>query len=295
MTNLRLVEDRLEEISFPLVTEQPLYVSPIWEEGSNSMPLNMEHPIEAQGMNMVASHKGIELNGKNIAVVGIGYTVLQNDGIYREIEEAIYNSALDTTGMTRRINTSHNGARTIVTYEFPAHTIEVANGDDVMLTIRVLNSYDGSWRFMLFVGAVRLICENGMIIGEWFSEQLCKHTKNIDTDVAVEKLDHALEVYTQNADLWVHYPSSAVSDLEATNILTSLAGGSKTLLELLQQTHVKYVDEMGKNLWALFNTLTDWSTHAKFKNEDNKASTVITREAKVRKVLPMLEAIRRVA
>jgi len=28
MTNLRLVEDRLEEISFPLVTEQPLYVNP---------------------------------------------------------------------------------------------------------------------------------------------------------------------------------------------------------------------------------------------------------------------------
>ena len=292
MTNLRLVEDRLEEISFPIVTEHPL----LFTTGTclgDSIAGDAEgklHPMQT-----IASHKGIELNGNNIAIVGVGYTVLQNDGIYKEIEEAIYNSALDTTGMTRRINTSHNGARTIVTYEFPAHTIEVANGDDVMLTIRVLNSYDGSWRFMLFVGAVRLICENGMIIGEWFSEQLCKHTKNIDTDVAVEKLDHALEVYTQNADLWVHYPSSAVSDLEATNILTSLAGGSKTLLELLQQTHVKYVDEMGKNLWALFNTLTDWSTHAKFKNEDNKASTVITREAKVRKVLPMLEAIRRVA
>jgi len=197
--------------------------------------------------------------------------------------------------MTRDINASHNGARTIVTYTFPAHTVEVALGDDVQLQIRVLNSYDGSWRFMLFVGAVRVICENGMIIGEWFSEQLCKHTKNIDTDVAVERLEHALEVYTHNAELWVHYPSSAVSDLEATNILTSLAGGSKTLLELLQQTHVKYVDEMGKNLWALFNTLTDWSTHAKFKNEKNKASTVITREAKVRKVLPLLEALRRVA
>jgi hypothetical protein len=55
------------------------------------------------------------------------------------------------------------------------------------------------------------------------------------------------------------------------------------------------VDELGKNLWALFNTLTDWSSHAKFKNEKNKASTIITREAKVRKVLPMLEALRKAA
>ena len=145
MTNLRLVEDRLEEISFPLVTEQTLYVYPSVE---SDVPMLDE---------VITSHKGIELNGTNIAIVGSGYTVVQNDGIYREIEEAIYNSALDTRGMTRKINTSHNGARTIVTYTFPAHTIEVADGDNVMLTIRVLNSYDGSWRFMLFVGAVRVI------------------------------------------------------------------------------------------------------------------------------------------
>jgi hypothetical protein len=255
----------------------------------------MEHPNEARGMDMVTSHKGIELDGKNIAIVGSGYTLVQNDDVYSQIEDAIYDSALDTTGMKRNINTSHEGARTIVTYTFPAHSIEIAEGDNVMLTIRVLNSYDGGWRFMIHVGAVRVLCENGMIIGEWFSEHFAKHTKNIDTDSAIAKLGHALEVYTQNAELWVHYPSTAVSDLQATNVLTSLAGGSKTLLELLQQTHVEYVDELGKNLWALFNTLTEWSSHAKFKNEKNKASTVITREAKVRKVLPMLEALRKVA
>jgi hypothetical protein len=46
---------------------------------------------------------------------------------------------------------------------------------------------------------------------------------------------------------------------------------------------------MGKNVWALFNTLTDWSSHAKFKNEANKVATVYNREAKVRKVLPFLK------
>jgi hypothetical protein len=49
---------------------------------------------------------------------------------------------------------------------------------------------------------------------------------------------------------------------------------------------------MGGNLWALFNTLTDWSSHSKFKNIRNQAATVITREQKIRKVLPMLEDIR---
>ena len=276
MTNLRLVENGLEAISFPLVHEAYLYA------GMRST--------------FVESHKAIQdEHGVPIAVVGSGYTLVQNNDAYTQIEDAIYASAIDTRGMTREIKSSHNGARTIVQYTFPAHTIEVAGGDNVMLTIKVLNSYDGSWRFMILVGAVRQICSNGMVIGEWFSEVFQKHTKNIDTDVAVDKLGHALEVFGQNAELWTAYPSTKVSDLQASNVLTSLAGGSKALLELLQQTHVEYVDELGKNLWALFNTLTEWSSHAKFKNEKNKASTVVTREAKVRKVLPMLEAIRKAA
>jgi hypothetical protein len=270
MTNLKLVTDRPEEISFPLVHEASLYA------GMRAMPID--------------THKAImnEL-GTPIAVVGSGYTLVQNDDAYKQIEEAIYASAIDTRGMIRDIKESHNGARTIVTYSFPAHKVDINDrGDNVMLTIKVLNSYDGSWRFIILVGAVRQICANGMV-------HFAKHTKNIDTDVAVDKLGHALEVFGQNAELWTAYPSTAVSDLQATNVLTSLAGGSKALLELLQQTHVEYVDELGKNLWALFNTLTDWSTHAKFKNEKNKASTVVTREQKVRKVLPMLEAIRKAA
>ena len=48
---------------------------------------------------------------------------------------------------------------------------------------------------------------------------------------------------------------------------------------------------MGKNLWAVFNTLTDWSSHAKFKNEANKVATIYNREAKVRKVIPMLNEL----
>jgi len=277
MTNLKLVVDRPEEISFPLVHEASLYA------GMRST--------------LVESHKAIQdEHGVPIAVVGSGYTLVQNNDVYPQIEDAIYSSAINTRGMTRNIKSSHGGARTIVTYSFPAHKVDINDkGDNVMLTIKALNSYDGSWRFMTLVGAVRQICANGMVIGEYFSEYFQKHTKNIDTDVAVDKLGHALEVFGQNAELWTSYPSTAVSDLDATNILMSLAGGSKSLLELLQETHVKYVDELGKNLWALFNTLTDWSTHAKFKNEKNKASTVVTREQKVRKVLPMLEAIRKAA
>jgi len=136
---------------------------------------------------------------------------------------------------------------------------------------------------------------NGQVVVDKFSSYNSKHTASLDTDVAVAKMETALEVYTQNAEIWKSYPKTTVTNLQATRIFKQVAGKSVNLEALLEETYLKYVNEMGKNLWAVFNTLTDWSSHAKFKNEDNKASTIVRRETKVRKVLPMLEAIRKAA
>ena len=242
---------------------------------------------------IINTHKAVvDEKGNIISVVGKGYNVIQNADIIPDYERAIYRSGLNTTGMERDIQQSHGGARTVVTYTFPAHRIEVKKDDPMDLKISVLNSYDGSWKFMSLVGALRLACLNGQVIGDFFSSFYGKHTMNLDTDVAVDRLETSLDVYLQNAEYWKQYPKISVTDLQAQNVFLNLAGTSKVLNGVLEEIHLKYVDEMGGNLWALFNTLTDWSSHSKFKNIRNQAATVITREQKIRKVLPMLEDIR---
>jgi hypothetical protein len=163
------------------------------------------------------------------------------------------------------------------------------------LKITVLNSYDGSWKFMSLVGAFRLLCTNGQIIGDSFSSYYGKHTKSLDVEYAINKLENSLEVYLHNAELWKQYPTSKITIQQANNILLTLSDGNEKMMELLNSTYQKYVFEMGHNLWALFNTLTDWSTHADVRNDSNKSATVITREQKVRKVLPMLDELRTAA
>ena len=242
---------------------------------------------------IINTHKAVvDEKGNIISVVGKGYNVIQNADIIPDYERAIYRSGLNTRGMERDIQQSHGGARTVVTYTFPAHRIEVKKDDPMDLKISVLNSYDGSWKFMSLVGALRLACLNGQVIGDFFSSFYGKHTMNLDTDAAVDRLETSLDVYLQNAEYWKQYPKISVTDLQAQNVFLNLAGTSKILNSVLEDIHVKYVDEMGGNLWALFNTLTDWSSHSKFKNIRNQAATVITREQKIRKVLPMLEDIR---
>ena len=272
---------------FIKVHTEPLYTKTIENIVMNNFSEQQEYE------HIINTHKAVvDEKGNIISVVGKGYNVIQNADIIPDYERAIYRSGLDTRGMERDIQQSHGGARTVVTYTFPAHRIEVKKDDPMDLKISVLNSYDGSWKFMSLVGALRLACLNGQVIGDFFSSFYGKHTMNLDTDVAVDRLETSLDVYLQNAEYWKQYPKISVTDLQAQNVFLNLAGTSKVLNGVLEDIHVKYVDEMGGNLWALFNTLTDWSSHSKFKNIRNQAATVITREQKIRKVLPMLEDIR---
>ena len=282
---------------FIKVHTEPLYTKSIEEthvqRGNYDDNYNGSYYEEQEYEHIINTHKAVvDEKGNIISVVGKGYNVIQNADIIPDYERAIYRSGLDTRGMERDIQQSHGGARTVVTYTFPAHRIEVKKDDPMDLKISVLNSYDGSWKFMSLVGALRLACLNGQVIGDFFSSFYGKHTMNLDTDAAIDRLETSLDVYLQNAEYWKQYPKISVTDLQAQNVFLNLAGTSKVLNGVLEDIHVKYVDEMGSNLWALFNTLTDWSSHSKFKNIRNQAATVITREQKIRKVLPMLEDIR---
>ena len=279
---------------FIKVHTEPLYTKTIESNEYESLSIKgLMQTEEQEYEHIINTHKAVvDEKGNIISVVGKGYNVIQNADIIPDYERAIYRSGLNTTSMERDIQQSHGGARTVVTYTFPAHRIEVKKDDPMDLKISVLNSYDGSWKFMSLVGALRLACLNGQVIGDFFSSFYGKHTMNLDTDVAVDRLETSLDVYLQNAEYWKQYPKISVTDLQAQNVFLNLAGTSKVLNGVLEDIHVKYVDEMGGNLWALFNTLTDWSSHSKFKNIRNQAATVITREQKIRKVLPMLEDIR---
>ncbi len=276
MENLSIVTDTNE---YQTVYEQSLYTRP-------AVYLDDEMPKRLE------THKAIvNKDGDPIAVVGKNYNVVQDSDIMPQFHDVIMASSLDKTGMTKKIDYSHNGAKTKVFYTFPAHEMAVDVGDFVQLQIMVLNSCDGTWKFMSMLGAVRLACMNGQVVVDAFSSYSAKHTKSLDTDVAIEKLETALEVYEANVKLWQQFAKAGVTNAQATAVFEKVAGKSDRLQVLLEETFIKYKVEMGTTVWALFNTLTDWSSHAKFKNEANKVATIYNREAKVRKVIPLLESM----
>ena len=265
--------------NFVRVEERPLYYEALDREG---------------GIGFIPTQKALinVATGEPISTVGINYQVVDNETVFGQLEDAIRLSNLDTNGMERNISTSHNGGRTVLSYTFPEHRIAIKKGDEVDLTITALNSYDTSWRFRVLGGAFRILCANGLIDGDTFLEYSGKHTISLDTERAIRNLETSLDGFLANAELWKAYPKIKVTPLQVNSVFEKLAQGSKSMLKGLDTNFEMYKDEVGQNLWALFNTLTEWSTHAKIKNEGNAPSIIINREEKVRKLLPMLEDIR---
>jgi len=257
-------------------------------------PLHFENLASDTGLGSITRHKAIvnPVTEKIVSVVGNGYQLVQNADVFPQFEDAIRLSNLDTNGMERIVQTSHDGGRTVVSYDFPEHSISIGENDDVNLTLTVLNSYDTSWRFRVLGGAFRLLCANGMIVGDTFMEYSGKHTASLDTERAIRNLEVSLAGFLNEAELWKTYPKVDVTPMQVKQVFEKLATGSKTLVKDLDVTFLEYVDELGFNLWALFNTITSWSTHYRVKNTDNQASIIVNREEKVRKLLPMLEDIR---
>ena len=106
-----------------------------------------------------------------MGVHGPGYRLVTNQEVFTAFDEALHRSALNLNGMTCNDQISHNGARAVRTYVFPEHSFRIGRHDDVVdLQLRVVNSYDGSTAFSAIVGAYRLVCTNGLIIGNKWAQ-----------------------------------------------------------------------------------------------------------------------------
>ena len=257
--------------------------------------------------------------GEVLSVVSDSYQIAQHPDTFRTVERIIADSDLDLTGVRRNIEVSHNGARAYARYTFPAHELETSRGDSSVLEILARNSFDGSWCFHIDIGAVRMACTNGQVILEDFAMYKSRHTKNLNMAHAAKKLSKSLEVYEKEVERWKEWKNIDIKNMEALRIFAQVANckfitrelsyreqkiveasfmaepevyRNKTLMKLWDH-YMKYeTAALGRNLWAVYNTLTHWATHAaagKKTAEHNISAIKVRRQDKVREVFKRLD------
>ena len=225
----------------------------------------------------------------------------------------IMRSALNTEGITETIRTSHSGSRTFVRYTLPNHNYTTPDGDTATLEILGTTSFDSSFPFIISVGALQSACMNGQVFTSGTAAIFkARHTINLDIDHASRVIVKCLEVFDKERDLWREMYNTTVSEkqamysfAEAANCLDLVqaavneSGASwsavfdklprfNSSLTYLASAWKGYSARMGYNQWAVYNTLTDWSTHAPAatkKSEINIASVSSKRQDVVRRVV----------
>jgi hypothetical protein len=226
-----------------------------------------------------------EDTGKVLAVHRSTYNLVHNEEIYPQFEEALRRSKLDLTDMYTSIAVNDDGASVVKSYHFPAHKVAISKGDEVDMVLRVRNSYDGRWAFGTVLGGYRLICSNGMVIGKQFSSSYGKHTRNLNVSTSVDKLNAAIDVYKEHQSMWELWSSKTVTDMAIRQMIDNDLNVPDAFKRELYTLYLNEKSNGIKNLWALFNALTCWSTHGKMACGGQRSVTQDNREKRVREII----------
>ena len=194
-----------------------------------------------------------------IGIVSSLYGLMKHQDIIESFREA-----LKKTKHEEKIAVLKNGAHLIATYKLPDTQVEVKKGDLVSMQFIARNSYDGTKSFSLMLGAFRLVCSNGLIIGKEVFTYSQKHFAGNEMFSDASGI-----IQGKVSELIEHFNDALPTMKKMTKI--ELSEESETLFEkdklqlpkyLIDEAKGIYEKTKEKTLWEFYNSLTFVISHS---------------------------------
>lgn len=240
----------------------------------------------------------------NVVKSSYSYVNAQYSDGERTVQRILLDSGINLEGVSRSVQTSHNGAKAAIVYTLPQYSIDLGKGDVTQLQLAHYNSFDGSWCFTIEVGAIRMLCTNGQVAIDGFSMYKSKHTPSLSPDHAARKVTQAIKTFEAEGERWKRWREQSITDLQALKIFAK-AADCKAVIDSTMTIHMalamkeiysnrglmymwhQYVTQeqnlLGSNEWAAYNAMTHWSTHAPAgRKTDNILDVKVRRQNAVR-------------
>ena len=224
---------------------------------------------------------------EELGIHGHGYKPVAPKHMIDVTRNIIERSDLSINGMQEIIRTSHDGSRTFVQYRLPEHTYTTSDGDNASLSLLAISSFDGTWPFMISAAAIQFACTNLQVfVGGEVSVFKAKHTRSLDIEQGGRIITKSLQMFHNERDLWQRWHGTDVAALQAfkffaealkckgalnlmrdtgasepIDIMYSMPRRNLNLEYIWKQYTSVYSKRLGHNYWAVYNALTDWSTH----------------------------------
>jgi Domain of unknown function (DUF932) len=195
-----------------------------------------------------------EDTGQPISVVSDRYTLVPHQRILDAVEEAV--RPLNLGPVPRGIYVDRQGARMRAIFKFLALARPVLDGDEICPCLKIQNTYDGTSRIAIHIGAFRFVCTNlavgggGVFAGGFMSV----HAGEIPIEKVAEQLgsylggfERIVEMYRSWADKWLEQGSLA------------------SALEGIPKRHAKGIAEAftpaKPTVYEAYNAATYYATH----------------------------------
>lgn len=234
-----------------------------------------------------------ERTGMPMSVVSTSYRTVSNEEIFNSFLRNVIDSGIDATDAEVNVKFANNGAKTMVDFRFPHETVTTAGDTSpTQLQIVALNSFDGSTRYMTKVGGFRIKCLNGQIIGKTVGAYSSTHNPSLDVEAGAAKVIAMLQNFRTAGEYWTGMMSRRIDDNTAMAVIGEFFNVDHTDEKAMATKMIRgvvsswdaYANELGRNAYALYNTLTDYVTHKTYKAE-TAATGLIFNQNRLERVL----------
>lgn len=197
-----------------------------------------------------------------LAVVSKSYKPVLHGELIDALDSKFSAQGLD---FTRRLAVRNGGARMMVEYTFPDVKTEVKPGDFVNMTLVGGNSFDTTMPVWMKIGAFRLICTNGAIIGKILAVIAKKHNWAFDMGNIIADVTKAARVFFDESDNWARYATIPVSSWKVRSFLNLLVEEKeitqKTADAILFEFDSPSRGQRELTAWGFYNAVTSVGSH----------------------------------
>lgn len=214
---------------------------------------------------LVNEHTGEPLNSKPLSTK---YKLVPHKDLFaRQASTVLDHATLPSKNVTVVDTIYDNGAKAIRNLYFDDLQYDIDGSGLTTARLDIINSYDTSWAFQMFAGAYRDYCRNTQVFGGKASFHVkSKHTDGLNVDTLLDMATVSLSDFERNREQmvdWQNVKTTAGQRHQFFDYFCKKSDGSinKNLRGFLNWQYNKESLELGHNLYALYNTLTHWSSH----------------------------------
>jgi len=160
----------------------------------------------------------------------------------------------------------NEGARMQTTYRFYETATEITLGDYVNPELHLFNSYDTSWPFIVILSAFRLVCTNGLVIGNKFLHLRKRHVYDFEQIDLGQQITSAMKRFRSQTNQWQKWTDRTVTEKDYKRILKVMKFGKNATMEIKARTiqEAEDLNDIGfpiMPLWIFYNIITWYITH----------------------------------